>query len=89
MMSVVHRLVRHRTLAEKDVLIRAEERLLAAAKTDNEEMLETAMQELDDINCVDGCVQMSRPPGYTDIGLFLRPVWETLVSYLLTDHGSS
>ena len=36
------------------VLIHLEERLLAAAKTDNESLLQSALEELKDINGVDG-----------------------------------
>jgi len=31
-----------------------DERLLAAAKTDNEHLFDSAMEELQDINCADG-----------------------------------
>lgn len=36
------------------------ERLLAAAKTDNEAMLEEAIADLEDINGTDGCVAFTR-----------------------------
>ena len=49
-------------------LTRPEERLLAAAKTDNESLLQSALEDLKDINGVDGWVVWQRAAvrGVTD-----------------------